>query len=407
MFFYDTCALLTNYQKIFQNNEQFYISDITLLELENIKTSSHKDEDTKYQARQVIHLLEDNLSKYKVIIYNKDVRKYYKKYLSSFEETNDIKIISCALSLKDKQTVFVTNDLACKQIAQTVIQTTLLTESGKDTYTGYTVVDCKTEDEVNSFYMNISGDKEYLNNHYILVQYNDEIIDRYICQDNKLKKLNFPCFNSKQLGKIKPKDSYQFVAMDSLMRNKITVLRGPAGSGKSWLALGYLFDLLEKGKIDKIIIFCNTVATIGAARLGFYPGTKDEKLLDSQIGNFLSSKLGSKDEVIKLLSEEKIILLPVSDIRGYDTTNMNAGIYITEAQNLDINLMKLILQRIGDDSICILDGDDTTQVDSAGYAGNKNGLRRVSKIFRGQDIYGEITLKEIYRSEIAKIAELL
>ena len=407
MFFYDTCALLTNYQKIFQNNEKFYISDITLLELENIKTSLHKDEDTKYQARQVIHLLEDNLSKYKVIIYNKDIKKYYKKYLSSFEETNDIKIISCALSLKDKQVVFVTNDLACKQIAQTVIQTTLLTENGKDTYTGYTIIDCKTEDEVNSFYMNISGDKEYLNNHYILVQYNDEIIDRYICQDNKLKKLNFPCFNSKQLGKIKPKDSYQFVAMDSLMRNKITVLRGPAGSGKSWLALGYLFDLLEKGKIDKIIIFCNTVATIGAARLGFYPGTKDEKLLDSQIGNFLSSKLGSKDEVIKLLSEEKIILLPVSDIRGYDTTNMNAGIYITEAQNLDINLMKLILQRVGDDSICILDGDDTAQVDATCYAGNKNGLRRVSKIFRGQDIYGEITLKEIYRSEIAKIAELL
>ena len=86
---------------------------------------------------------------------------------------------------------------------------------------------------------------------------------------------------------------------------------------------------------------------------------------------------------------------------------MNAGIYITEAQNLDINLIKLILQRVGDDSICILDGDDTTQVDAACYAGDKNGLRRVSKIFRGQDIYGEITLKEIYRSEIAKIAELL
>ena len=407
MFFYDTCALLTNYQKIFQNNEEFYISDITLSELENIKTSIHKDEDTKYQARQVIHLLEDNLSKYKVIIYNKEIKKYYKKYLSSFEETNDIKIISCALSLKNKQVTFITNDLACKQIAQTVIPTKLLTENGKDTYTGYTIIDCKTEDELNSFYMNISGDKEYLNNHYIFIQYNDEIIDKYICQDNKLKKLNFPCFNSKQLGKIKPKDSYQFAAMDSLTRNKITVLRGPAGSGKSWLALGYLFDQLEKGKIDKIIIFCNTVATIGAARLGFYPGTKDEKLLDSQIGNFLSSKLGSKDEVIKLLSEEKIILLPASDIRGYDTTNMNAGIYITEAQNLDINLMKLILQRVGDDSICILDGDDTTQVDAACYAGNKNGLRRVSKIFRGQDIYGEVTLKEIYRSEIAKIAELL
>jgi predicted ribonuclease YlaK len=83
------------------------------------------------------------------------------------------------------------------------------------------------------------------------------------------------------------------MASDSLMNNKITMIKGPAGAGKSLLSVGYLFYLLEKGKIDKIIIFCNTVATKNSARLGFYPGTRDEKLLDSQIGNFLSSKLGS------------------------------------------------------------------------------------------------------------------
>ena len=67
------------------------------------------------------------------------------------------------------------------------------------------------------------------------------------------------------------------------------------------------------------------------------------KLLDSQIGNFLSSKLGSKLEVEKLIESDKLILLPMSDVRGYDTTGMQAGIYITEAQNLDISLMKLAL----------------------------------------------------------------
>jgi phosphate starvation-inducible protein PhoH len=54
------------------------------------------------------------------------------------------------------------------------------------------------------------------------------------------------------------------------------------------------------------------------------------------------------------------MLLPMADIRGFDTTGMSAGIYITEAQNLDISLMKLALQRIGEDSICIIDGDDKT-----------------------------------------------
>ena len=121
------------------------------------------------------------------------------------------------------------------------------------------------------------------------------------------------------------------MAADSLMNNNITVIKGPAGAGKSHIALGYLFHLLDKEKINKIIIFCNTVATKNAAKLGYYPGSKDEKLLDSQIGNFLASKLGDKMLVEQLMKEEKLVLLPMSDIRGYDTSGMNAGIYITEA----------------------------------------------------------------------------
>lgn len=65
-------------------------------------------------------------------------------------------------------------------------------------------------------------------------------------------------------------------------------------------------------------------------------------------------------ELERLIDEGKIVLLPMSDIRGYDTGGMKAGVYITEAQNLDISLMKLALQRIGEDSICIIDGDCKT-----------------------------------------------
>jgi len=108
-----------------------------------------------------------------------------------------------------------------------------------------------------------------------------------------------------------------------------------------------------------------------------------------------------------MIEEGKIILLPMSDIRGYDTTNMKAGIYISEAQNMDIELMRLALQRIGEDSICILDGDSETQVDSSLYAGNNNGMRRVSEIFKGEPIYGEVTLKNIHRSRIAQLAQLM
>ena len=183
------------------------------------------------------------------------------------------------------------------------------------------------------------------------------------------------------------------------------MIKGPAGTGKSWLSLAFLFDRLEKRKIDKIIIFCNTVATKDSAKLGYYPGSREEKLLDSQIGNFLSSKLNGKENVEKLIADGKLLLLPMSDIRGYDTSNLRAGVYITEAQNLSIPLMKLALQRIGEDSICIIDGDCKTQVDDINFAGSNNGMRRVSKVFRGEDIYGEVTLKNIHRSRIGRVAE--
>lgn len=145
--------------------------------------------------------------------------------------------------------------------------------------------------------------------------------------------------------------------MDSLTHNKITMIKGPAGSGKSYLSLAFLLNRLEHGRIDKIIVFCNTVAAKNAARLGFYPGDRDTKLLDSQIGSFLASKLGGNEAVLEMIEAGKLMLIPLADARGFDTSGMNAGIYITEAQNMDIELMKLTLQRIGEDSICIIDGD--------------------------------------------------
>jgi predicted ribonuclease YlaK len=69
--------------------------------------------------------------------------------------------------------------------------------------------------------------------------------------------------------------------------------------------------------------------------------------------------------------------------------------------------MKLALQRIGDDSICIIDGDCRTQVDDVSFAGVNNGMRRASKVFRGHDVYGEVELQIIHRSKIAQIAEQL
>ena len=109
--------------------------------------------------------------------------------------------------------------------------------------------------------------------------------------------------------------------------------------------------------------------------------------------------------VEQLVQEEKLVLLPLSDVRGYDTSGMRAGVYISEAQNMDIDLMKLALQRIGEDSICIIDGDLKAQVDLEEFSGYNNGMRRASEVLRGQKIYGEVALKNIHRSQLSKIIE--
>jgi predicted ribonuclease YlaK len=67
--------------------------------------------------------------------------------------------------------------------------------------------------------------------------------------------------------------------------------------------------------------------------------------------------------------------------------------------------MKLALQRIGEDSICIIDGDPLTQVDDESFAGHNNGMIRASQVFRGTKVYGEIELQNIHRSTIAEIAQ--
>ena len=246
---------------------------------------------------------------------------------------------------------------------------------------------------------------EILQNEYFFIKTKDEVVDIYRRVGNEAKRVSYPVFNSEFFGDVKAKDIYQRIAMDSMMNNQITIVRGPAGSGKSWLCMSYLFSLLEKGKIDKIIIFCNTVAVKNAAKLGFYPGDKNEKLLDSQVGNFLSSKLGSRMMVEKMIQEEKLVLVPVADARGYDTTGMNAGVYIQEAQNLDRELMKLLLQRLGEDTICLIDGDDTAQVDLDAYAGMNNGIQRVVEVFKGQDFFGTVQLQKVRRSRIAEVAD--
>lgn len=408
---YDTCSLLEQAGHLFDSDEfTLVISSITLEELENIKTSGNKDPDVKYAARKVLTDMDEHYRAFEIVLYNDSYGDMMMR--DGISLSNDAKIIACARHFAAKhpqdEVIFVTNDLICRHIASMYFITEKVIEEDYD-YDGYKEV-YLDEDGLIEFYSN--QDKNLYDlfiNQYLLVYDADsgDCIERLVWTGDGYRRLAYNTFASKWFGDVKPMkgDLYQSLVADSFSNNKITLVKGPAGSGKTYLSLGFLMHKLERNKIDRIIVFCNTVATKNSAKLGFYPGTRDEKLLDSQIGNLLISKFGGRVAVEQMILEEKLVLLPLSDIRGYDTSGMKAGIYISEAQNMDVELMKLTLQRIGEDSICIIDGDCKTQVDDIHFAGSNNGMRRASQVYRGEDVYGEVTLKNIHRSRVAMIAE--
>ena len=410
--FYDTSTLLLLGEEVFADTEsQIAISSISLDELEEIKTNKNKNVNIQYLARKLGDIIWDKKDEIITIFYDSTWDNIIKeKYLLL---NNDARIITSAYYMQNElkeDVVFFTSDTNCGILAETIfgLKVQMIREDDSQNYCGYTELKCENDEALAEFYDSIIDIHNELNtNEYLLVKDKDNhIIDKYKRNsEGYLKGISYNKFNSKQFGEIKPKDEYQICAMDSLVNNQLTMLQGPAGCGKTLLALGYAFDQIEKGIKDKLIIFSNPVAAKNAAKLGFYPGDKSDKLLDSSIGGILISKLGSRFEVERLMDKEILTVLSFSDLRGFDSTGMNAILYITEAQNLDVPLMQLALQRLGSDCQMIIDGDDRTQVDMIEYSKNNNGMKKASEVFRGDACFGQVYMPNIYRSHIANKAQ--
>ncbi len=377
---------------------QLVIPTIVLEELDNHK-DNYRDEVRSYKGRNAIKFIN---------------RNYDELIFAECDETivkNDNKIIDIAI--KNQALVF-TGDICMKVKAKvnglTVVE--LENEKVNDEYCGYAEIYTNNNEDnikLSEIYKDKSNNTFGLNvNEYLLVKNSDgSLADKMRYTENGFTSFNNKSLDSRALGKIKPLDEYQSCLIDSLINNQMTMVRGKAGSGKSLLSLAYSLSMIESGKYDKLIIFANPVNSRNAARLGFYPGTRLEKVLDSFVGSMLSSKLGGVEGIYQLIERGKLEILPFSDIRGYDTAGMNAIVYIIEAQNLDVDLMKLAIQRISDDCKLIIDGDNNSQVDMVAYEGINNGMRRVSEVFRGKDFYGEVELKNVHRSKLAEVADKL
>lgn len=401
----DTNALLTDLEKL--EKYKIVLLSHTLRELDKHKGSPNRE--LGFRARNATRYINANRDKFVF-----DVKDYNANDVIGNDYDNsyaDNKILACAVL---NQYGLITNDILLKFKAEAfgleTIDTSSKYEETDIDYTGYKEV-YMTKKEYDDFFYNRLHLNEFnlITNQYLIIidKKTDAVLDALKFDGQYYIQIKVKGFNSVRLGKITAKDLYQSCAMDSLITNKFTLLRGKAGTAKTLLSLSYAMQQLEKGKIGKIVVFANSLPTAGAAYLGMNKGDLKAKIMQVSIGHILASKLGDYNEVEAMMTTGDLLVLPMSDIRGFDTTGMNACVIITEGQNTDRELIKLAIQRVGDDGKLIIEGDNKTQLDSSIFEGSRNGMTGASEVFRGQEYYGELELKHIYRSEIARRAELL
>jgi len=212
-------------------------------------------------------------------------------------------------------------------------------------------------------------------------------------------------FKTNQFHYFQPRDEQQIMAIDSIRENQLTILRGRAGSGKSLITLNTAWRMVEEEGY-KLVMFVNPTPLREAQELGFYKGDRMEKLMQSAVGTMLKSKFGDEMAIEQQILENKLDILPFVDLRGWDSGDSKTIVWILEAQNLTADLMKLGLQRITESTKVVVDGDYFAQVDKDSYASN-NGMKRMSEVFRGMDLFGEVELQQVHRSRVADIAELM
>lgn len=241
--FYDTSSLIKKVNSLFDNNEIFFISSITLEELENIKTSSKKDSDIKFAARHLLQLMDTYPEHYKVIFFEpNDLKPILRK---GFEITNDIKILSSAITCnKATNILFLTNDLNLKHIAKLFLPNVDSVKEDEDNYTGYKDLYLSDEEIAEIYSPTPENKHNLLTNEYAIIHNSDgEIVDKVCWNGIEYRPIKFSKFESKWFN-VKPykNDIEQALLFDSLMNNKITMVRGRAGSGKSLISLGYLLQ---------------------------------------------------------------------------------------------------------------------------------------------------------------------
>jgi phosphate starvation-inducible PhoH-like protein len=179
------------------------------------------------------------------------------------------------------------------------------------------------------------------------------------------------------MRKIKPRSDGQRGLMEAINSHNLTVAIGPAGTGKTYIAISAAVEALEEGKIERIIL--SRPAMEAGESLGFLPGDMHEKMAPylRPLYDALGDRLGGK-RVRQLLEEGTIEIAPVGFMRG--RTLNNAFVVIDEAQNCTYGQLKMLLSRLGWHSTMVVTGDPDQSDLLDGMSGLSDIARRLEAL---------------------------
>jgi len=195
---------------------------------------------------------------------------------------------------------------------------------------------------------------------------------------------------------IRPKTLNQKRYVDSIDKHTITFAIGPAGTGKTYLAVAKAVQALQSKNVNRIIL--TRPAVEAGERLGYLPGTLSEKI-DPYLRPLYDAlhDMIDPDSIPKLLAAGTIEVAPLAFMRGRSLND--SYIILDEAQNTSPEQMKMFLTRLGFGSRMVVTGD-VTQIDLPG--GTRSGLKVVEDILEGvEDVsFNRLTSHDVVRHKL-------
>jgi len=193
---------------------------------------------------------------------------------------------------------------------------------------------------------------------------------------------------TRKRGPVRARNAAQDAYLRALRRDELVFAEGPAGTGKTWLAVGHAVQLLEQGHVERLVL--SRPAVEAGERLGFLPGDMREKVdpylrpIYDALGDFMDVRALARG-----METGQIEVAPLAFMRGRTLTK--AAILLDEAQNCTTMQMKMFLTRLGEGSRMIVTGDPT-QIDLP--PGQKSGLVEAVAILDGVEGIGHVAFSD-------------